>query len=1046
MSQVYEVQFRNFYNTKKFSQAAIHFDKYGYYTSAPPGTTEYKRFWDEEMKRCRYGFTADDGDSITGYHYFYLNYCPIMKVVEREVSDGKGGTRISPVRERGFPDFWDYDKEYFDAIEEAETTGRHLSVLKKRRSGYSYKSASMLNRNFFLIPGSISYAIASEKEFLTKDGILSKAWEMMSFVDDNTAWTKKRQAVDTAMHKRASFYTTKEGTRVEKGYKSEIIGITLKNDPQKARGKAAKLIMWEEAGKFPGLLEAWQIAQPSVEQDGIAFGLMIAFGTGGCLTAGNKVFNNKGELVSIEDLTKEEGIIGFDEKHYSYSKENITYQQPYTEKEVVKLTTNSGREIECSTDHPIYSPVFKDRGWNKYHNRQNRRVVGHDWKEAGDISEGDLISVIDEIPIFGDKQVKDARLLGMLVGDGSYGSSTPKFSNCDSELWDYINNNYNSTVYLERENKDGRIYKEASILGFNDILRDHSIFGQTKVDKRLPKDIHKWDKKSISEFIAGLYDTDGYINFRSNSKRENKYLSEISLSQGNSEILKELQLLLQKFGIHGKLRTRQPRSSNPKDVNSWYEFIISDCRSLTLFASNFYLLIDKKKEKLNRIYEYNKDKKPQRKYEGLRHEKITSIEYTGIKPVYNLTASNTNTYLGNGIITHNTDEADYGSLKELFYKPGGYNILPFWNVWDGNARDSKCGFFVPNYMNMKGFMDEDGNSFIKESLEESRKQRQQVEENSGDKNSIDRYIAEHPNTTLEATLQLAGNIFPKKDLQEQLAKLMTDQKLRNYKQVGDLEYDASGRLKWVQTTQPKDVDKFPLDKNDSKQGAVVIWEHPVDNPPYGLYIGGCDPYDHDESTTASLGSTFIYKRFKSFDEYYDLIVAEYTGRPDTAEEYYENVLKLLKYYNARLLYENEKKGLFAYFSTKGYDYLLADQPDIINDIVNVTKVQRKKGIHMTKSIKDWGEIEIKDWLNEEYADGHKNLEKIMSIPLIQELISYNDYGNFDRVMALMMLMVYKKELHNVYTKDKKSRDKTIDPFFQTRFFTEDRKFNFNRMK
>ena len=58
--------------------------------------------------------------------------------------------------------------------------------------------------------------------------------------------------------------------------------------------------------------------------------------------------------------------------------------------------------------------------------------------------------------------------------------------------------------------------------------------------------------------------------------------------------------------------------------------------------------------------------------------------------------------------------------------------------------------------------------------------------------------------------------------------------------------------------------------------------------------------DHDESFTNSLGSTFIYKRVKAGEAWNDVIVAEYSGRPDSAEEYYENVRKLLMFYNARL--------------------------------------------------------------------------------------------------------------------------------------------------
>jgi hypothetical protein len=139
----------------------------------------------------------------------------------------------------------------------------------------------MLCRNYYLIPNSKSYVYASNKQYLTDDGILTKAWDYMDFIDKNTAWGKKR-SVNTAMRKRAGFFTKDEfGNEVELGYKSEIIGVTLKDNPDIVRGKKAKLILFEEAGSFKELGAAWQIARPSVEVDSIAFGTMIAFGTGG---------------------------------------------------------------------------------------------------------------------------------------------------------------------------------------------------------------------------------------------------------------------------------------------------------------------------------------------------------------------------------------------------------------------------------------------------------------------------------------------------------------------------------------------------------------------------------------------------------------------------------------------------------------------------------------------------------------------------------------------------------------------------------------------
>jgi hypothetical protein len=84
------------------------------------------------------------------------------------------------------------------------------------------------------------------------------------------------------MRRRAGFYTKDDyGNVIEMGYKSEIIGVTLKDNPDVVRGKKANLILFEEGGSFSELGAAWQIARPSAEVDGIAFGTMIVWGTGG---------------------------------------------------------------------------------------------------------------------------------------------------------------------------------------------------------------------------------------------------------------------------------------------------------------------------------------------------------------------------------------------------------------------------------------------------------------------------------------------------------------------------------------------------------------------------------------------------------------------------------------------------------------------------------------------------------------------------------------------------------------------------------------------
>ena len=162
-------------------------------------------------------------------------------------------------------------------------------------------------------------------------------------------------------------------------------------------------------------------------------------------------------------------------------------------------------------------------------------------------------------------------------------------------------------------------------------------------------------------------------------------------------------------------------------------------------------------------------------------------------------------------------------------------------------------------------------------------------------------------------------------------------------------------------------------------------------------------------------------------------VAEYTGRPDTVEEFYEECRKLALYYNAKILYENEKKGLFIHFAHRHCEHMLADQPNLINDIVQNSTVKRGKGIHMNKQIKQYLELKIRDWLNEEYETGKKNLTKILSEALLEELIEYNPDGNFDRVIAFGLCIMYNIELYQY--KVKESKDNTFrTTIFKNRLF------------
>jgi hypothetical protein len=262
-------------NTNRVRPAALAFLKDGVYTKALPGTREYYEYWDTERKRCLYGYIIDELH-ITGFHYFYLNYCPIDRAVDEELPDGT----IQSKRERTFPRFYDGDYDYFTEVDKARANNKHMIVLKARRKGYSYKAGAMLARNYFFIKNSKNFVFASQKEYLIGDGLLSKAWEFLSFIDDNTAWAQPRLR-DREMNKMSGYKKKVNGLEIEMGNKSQIMGVSLKDAPDKVRGKAGELVFFEEAGSFPGLLKAWEVTMPTMRQGAKTLGLMVAFGTGG---------------------------------------------------------------------------------------------------------------------------------------------------------------------------------------------------------------------------------------------------------------------------------------------------------------------------------------------------------------------------------------------------------------------------------------------------------------------------------------------------------------------------------------------------------------------------------------------------------------------------------------------------------------------------------------------------------------------------------------------------------------------------------------------
>ena len=370
--------------------------------------------------------------------------------------------------------------------------------------------------------------------------------------------------------------------------------------------------------------------------------------------------------------------------------------------------------------------------------------------------------------------------------------------------------------------------------------------------------------------------------------------------------------------------------------------------------------------------------------------------------------------------TAGDNESDFAGAQEIMYNPKGYNMYALPNVFDKyNQGKPYFVFFFPGYVNRKGCYNENGVSDVIKALIEILMNRYRVKYNSTDPNTIIKTIAEVPITPAEAIVKTGVNMFPVADLTERIGQL--DANLTEYDDVyvGDLVFNKDGRVEYKPTSATP-IRDFPH-KDNKIEGAIEIYQLPeIDRntgKPYNdRYILGADPYDDDESYTMSLGSIFV------LDLWTDRIVAEYTGRPPFADDYYEICRKLCLFYNGRLNYEYNKKGLFSHFSTRNSLYLLTDVLDFLKEkqMMKDGYGNKSKGTNASPAINAYARSRLRSWLLApvpimQTIDGE---EKEVMVPrlftvrnraLLKELINYNSEGNFDRISAMGMLMLLRED-------------------------------------
>lgn len=373
--------------------------------------------------------------------------------------------------------------------------------------------------------------------------------------------------------------------------------------------------------------------------------------------------------------------------------------------------------------------------------------------------------------------------------------------------------------------------------------------------------------------------------------------------------------------------------------------------------------------------------------------------------------------------TASEKESDFTSAKTLLYYPEGYNILSLPNVYDRPKQGKPTfGFFFPSYINRAGCYNKDGVSDVTKALIEILLDRYKSKY-SADPQSVLRVIAEDPITPAEAIIKVKNAYFPITALTERLSQIDLNPSFYNDTYIGNLIL-RDGKVEYVPTSE-EPIRKFGVE--NTTKGAIEFFNLPEKDSNgkvvSGRYIVGHDPVDNDSAESSSLSSTIV------LDLWTDKIVAEYTGRQSFADDNFELVRLLCLFYNAKCLYESNKKGCFAYFSKMNSVYLLADTPEYLRDkqLIKYSSFgSNAKGVNVSAAINNYANDLIRNWLlkpvtitlkngeGEDYETTVPNLFFIKNRALIEELIAFNPEINVDRIRALGMIMLCREEKMILY--------------------------------
>lgn len=1011
-----------------FRQAALHYQKHGCYTFLKPNSnpnSEFRKFWDEERRRCWEGLIRpSDGAWISGFNYWFLNYQPMMV---NKITEGKK----KAVRVESFPFIQEGNVWRYYYLFNAREQGHHAIELAKRGAHpYSQKVFTpkgwrtwgeiQIGDELYGTYGNITKVIniPYDKECDVYEITLRDGRKILA--SDEHLWK-----IDFHNRKDSQIMTTLE---LLKEYK---------RDKKVSERNHSGIEYVCAIHKNEGI----EMPYKETKVDPYTFGLVLG-----------------------------DGCFVHRCCYYTQLEEDVNIEKQYIPYNLIKWNNKYAYRI----DIPKWCSILKEYGLY--------------WKKSED-------KFIPDEYKYNSREVRLNLLKGLMDSDGTLDKSDRYVISLSSKkLIEDIaficrSLGYNCSYTIKKTGyKANGVYKECLPSYSLTIFTRDIISNLPRKQKRVKKITNEYtiNKEIRTKIIDIKYIGKQQAKCVTVDSKDNCYLIGDFVATHNCAKSYSLSSIMGHNLILGESEESKRRVITV--LTAYQKEYLSDNKDGTLSkfkpAINFsfshtpfpHLMLKNSPNEMSWQMGYKDEygiergslnqvlavsaKDDSEKLRGKRgwilFEEMGSFK--GLLSLYDITRKSVEdgdyTFATMYLVgTAAEDESDFSSAKTLLYYPEAYNILSVENVYDKPKQGKPTfGYFFPSYINRAGCYNKDGVSDVVKALIEILMQRHKAKY-SADPKSVLRVIAEDPITPAEAIIKVKSAFFPVTALTERLQQLDTDVHSFDDVYIGKLVMNKSGEVEFKPTSD-EPIRKYGVE-NDTP-GAIEIFELPEKDRsgkvPDTRYIIGHDPVDNDQAESSSLSSTFV------LDLWTDKIVAEYTGRQSFAEDNFEIVRLLCLFYNAKCLYESNKKGIYAYFAKMTCTHLLADTPEYLRDkqmIKYSSFGSNQKGVNATAAINNYANGLIRDWLMKpvtmittidgvEQEVATQNLFFLRNRALIEELIAFNPEINVDRIRALGMVMLYREEKMVLYqgnpSRDKDATPKDYignDPFFTNNY---DKKF------